>query len=303
MGRPLNSAVWLLMILAGATTGWPQTTARADQAVPATYPDYPLPKLLKAVPDLQGLTPADTQDQLPSLLNKVAENIQGDEKKLPNLISHEDVTWSRVCPETHSYGGCLDSERHREFNYLILSHKNEDSETVLEEYRTDSKNRRIEPGTPDAPRGQGFASLWVLFSSANRSESHFRYLGRQKLGKHATALVVAFAQDPAAVKRPGEVALQGRSVPVWYQGIAWIDEANFQIVRLRTDLLQPRPDVHLQRLTAETEFGEVRISQLASALLLPVNVEITVEHDAEVSKEVHSYSKYRLYSVETKIVP
>jgi hypothetical protein len=72
---------------------------------------------------------------------------------------------------------------------------------------------------------------------------------------------------------------------------------------MRTDLLAPRPDIHLQRLASEIEFGEVHIAKMETSLLLPVEVELTLEINAEVYKEVHSYSNYRLYAVETRIVP
>ena len=72
---------------------------------------------------------------------------------------------------------------------------------------------------------------------------------------------------------------------------------------MRTDLLAPQADIHLQRLTAEIQFGEVRIPRVATALMLPMEVDITLELNAEVSKEVHSYSNYRLYAVETRMVP
>jgi hypothetical protein len=306
MSRLPNAALVFAVVFLGVRPTLSQTQEPSSYRYPSTaapYLEYPLPKLLKTVPELQGLMPAETQEQLPALLAKVGDNIHDAVKKLPNLISHEDVTQTRVCPNALSYGGCLDSERRRGFNYLILSHPNRDTGNLLEEYRTDLKNRPIDPLSQDAPKGRGFASLWVLFSPSSRSESKFRYLGQQKLDKHRTAFVVAFAQQPEAVRFPSEILLQGRSVPVWYQGVAWIDESNFHIVRMRTDLLEPQADIHLQRLTAEIQFGEVRISQIASALLLPLEVVITLELDTEVSKEVHSYSNYRLYAVETRIVP
>lgn len=267
--------------------------------------EYALPELLKVVPELKGLAPAQNQEELPVLLGKVGDIIQDSAKKLPNLTSREEVTQMRVCTNPLSYGGCLDSEQHREFNYLILSHVNQETGALLEEYRTDLKNRRIDSADPDAglPKGQGYAAMWLVFAPSRRPESDFRYLGQQKVDKRKTAFVVAFAQKPDAARFPGEILLQRRSVPVWYQGIAWIDASGFQIMRMRTDLLAPRPEIHLQRLTSEIQFGEVHIPKLENALLLPVEVDLTLEINAEVFKEVHSYSNYRLYGVETRIVP
>ena len=42
------------------------------------------------------------------------------------------------------------------------------------------------------------------------------------------------------------------------QGIAWIDQSDFRIVRLRTDLLAPQPEIQVQRQTASILFGPGR---------------------------------------------
>jgi len=308
MNRVSISGLLFVVILLTILSAFTETQAppsESNQSPAAPYVEYPLQKLLQAVPELKGLTPAENQDQLPALLAKVGDIVRDAAKKLPNLTSREDIIQQRVCTNPASYTGCLDSEQRRQFNYLILSHINQDTGNLLEEYRTDLKNRRIDPADPDAalPKGQGYAAMWLVFAPSHGLESDFRYLGQQKTSKRETALVVAFAQKPNAVRFPGEILLQGRSVPVWYQGIAWIDASSFKIMRMRTDLLAPRPDIHLQRLTSEIDFGEVHIAKMETSLLLPVEVELTLEINAEVYKEVHSYSNYRLYAVETRIVP
>lgn len=302
----LRNAWLLALILASIKPALAQTQGLSNSpADAAPYITEPLPKLQKSIADLHGIMPAESQDELPLLLDKVGDTIQNYAKKLPNLTSREDVTSQRVCTNNLSYGGCLDSEQRRQFNYLILSHPSQETGNLLEEYRTDLRNHRIDPADPDAglPKGQGYAAIWLVFAPSHRTESDFRYLGRQKISKHQTAFVVAFAQKPDAVRYPGHILLQGRSVAIWYQGIAWIDESSFKILRMRTDLLAPRPEIHLQRLTSEIEFGGVHIANLETALQLPVRVDLTLEFNAEVWSEVHSYSDYRLYAVETRILP
>ena len=96
---------------------------------------------------------------------------------------------------------------------------------MLEEYRTDKAK------TGAAPLSQGSANAWVLFHPGNLAESRFRYLGRQRMDGHST-VVLAFAQSPHKAKFPGQVNVGGALVPPLYQGIAWIDESDFRIVRL-----------------------------------------------------------------------
>jgi hypothetical protein len=143
----------------------------------------------------------------------------------PTAISHEEA---------------LRGPHPREFNYLILVHQAGNKGKTLDEYRSDAQNTKdaLTDESPASPRAQGFASAWLLFFPSNQSESRFRYLGRQKIDNHWT-LVLAFAQSPGSVKSPGQVVFEGKWIPVLYQGVVWIDETDFRIVQLRTDLLEP----------------------------------------------------------------
>jgi hypothetical protein len=145
-----------------------------------------------------------------------------------------------------------------------------------------------------------------------RAESQFRYLGRQKIdGRNAS--VVAFSQTPGLVHAPGEIRVGDKSFPMLYQGIAWIDESTFRILRLRTDLLAPQPGAQLQKLTTTVDFSEVQIPHSRLRLWLPriavvewktipsssVDLSPTVASGRYIER--HTYSHYHLYQVEVKI--
>jgi len=108
-----------------------------------------------------------------------------------------------------------------------------------------------------------------------------------------STLVLAFAQIPDKVKFPGQVNFQGTSIPVLFQGIAWIDESEFRIVRLREDLLAPRPDISLQTLTSEVLFSAVR---------LPHEAKIVWNFKGQAVQQLHQYSGFHLYRSKAKIV-
>jgi hypothetical protein len=46
---------------------------------------------------------------------------------------------------------------------------------------------------------------------------------------------------------------------LFFQGIVWIDQSTFDVVRLQTDLLSPVPSVDLLRMTTDLRFRSVRI--------------------------------------------
>lgn len=284
----------------------------------ATVVDFTLQKLLKAIPQLRGLKPATDQEELPILLEKVGDKAEALFHKMPNLIAHEEVLQARSDAKP----------TRQDFEYLILSHRTE-NDVSLDEYRVDLQHKAEilgETPNPSAvisggvsiadlqrlsleastnnksalPLSQGFANGWVYFYPSNRSQARFRYLGRQRIKGHNN-FVIAFAQVPASVQSPAELRFEGQTLPIYYQGIAWVEESDFHIVHLRTDLLGPLRDVPLQRLTADIYFGETQVAQ-TEPLWLPQKVVLTAEVSGQVFREQHVYSDYRAYVVKTKII-
>src|SRR2546429_4313531 len=118
----------------------------------------------------------------------------------------------------------------------------------------------------------------------------------------ATLLVVAFSQKPGFVRSPGEVRLEGRSIPILHQGVAWVDASDFRIVRLRTDLTSPLPDIQLRSLTAEVQFAETQVAGVTSSLWLPREVVVTSDVNGLTSRDRHAYSNYRAYGGQTRLL-
>jgi predicted esterase len=263
----------------------PQGFDRAVWMSAKPYMDNPLPQLTADLPELLGLDPAPDQQPLAEVLKKTGEKSLDLLRRMPNVISNESVV-TKVEPRGPTW--------HQKFEYLVLRHEGK-GEVTLDEYRTDKDK------TGATPLSQGAANIWVLFHPANAVESRFRYLGRQRMDGHAT-VAVAFAQIPDKVRFPGRVELQGTSVPVLVQGIAWIDESDFRIVRVRTDLLAPRPDIRLQTLRSEVRFSEVRMAEVPDPLWLPQEATITWDFKGEVVQQLHRYSGFHLYRSKVKIV-
>ena len=90
---------------------------------------------------------------------------------------------------------------------------------------------------------------------------------------------------------------------MYLQGVAWIDPSDFRILRLRTDLLSILDTVPLRRMTSVIQFGFMQIAEMPAPLFLPREVTVTFTVDKSTSREVHKYSKYRLFRVQSKIVP
>lgn len=274
------------------------------------YMDEPLPDLKKTVRELAGLKPASSREQPSDLVAKVGAKADELLHKVPDLISDEAVSQTQYAVSQGLTpgcvgAGCLSAGRNagwdRNFSYLILTHPASEGTVALREYRTSNKGKPVEEAGAGAPSFQGFISAWIVFSSANQVESRFRYLGQQQADGHST-YVIGFAQIPGAVASPGIFLGDGVSAPMLLQGIAWIDQSDFRIVRLRTDLLAPQPEILVQRETANILFGAVKIPTLDLMLWLPQAVHVEMEARGQIVQEQHKYSKYRLYKAQSKMV-
>jgi len=281
-------------------------TDKAYYANAHPYLDEPTKKLCKLVRELKSIHPAADQRPLPEILEKTGSNVDDFFQHIVDLIAQEQITQERL------NGNSITGKQNVQDNYLIVR-ESEASQSDLVEYRMDSNGNRIDPA--GFRRGYlvtfGFALLSNYFSSLYQTESVFRYLGDQKLGPRDT-YVIAFAQKPGeATQFVTMSSSHVQGVHMLMQGIAWIDKTNFQIVRMRTDLLAPRPEVSLDRQTTEVTFSPVQLQDISSPLWLPEHVNVFLEIKESVPsgflqlsfRNQHHYSDYRRYRVSVKMIP
>ena len=295
------------------------STPVAPKVVIPNFTSCTILELQKFIPDLKRLKPSRDQTEITAILDKIGANTVEIVRKTPNLISHESVVNEQRGIKTL-----------QNYSYLVLTHPGDANSAVFEEFRVDlatgakfeasqiakdaDANSRAEssplelpspsrsvPTGGGAPTSQGFGTAWLNFYPLNRALSEFRYLGQQKMDGHAT-LVVAFAQRPASVTLPAKLFFENRTVPMFMQGVAWVDTSDFRIVRLRTDLLAPPSGVDLRQLTADSHFSQIRIAGSATPLWLIREVTVTSDIDGATHREIHVYSNYRVFRARTRIL-
>ena len=156
------------------------------------------------------------------------------------------------------------------FSYRIQSNPDAASGPRLREFRTNEQNETILTASTNAgnPRGVGFGSAWLMFEPANLNQFRFRYLGRQKIGKHET-VVFAFAQIPERAMMPTRISVGETTCYFFVQGVVWIDPTIFQMIRLQTDLLAPLIGVHERRFDLRSISARVRIPGRNLTLWMP----------------------------------
>ena len=143
----------------------------------------------------------------------------------------------------------------------------------------------------------GFASVSVYFDPAHQALSTFHFFGQKAVDDHKL-LLVAFAQrvDPHGVL--ARFNIEGHSIPVLVQGVAWIDPDKYQIVRLRTDLLAPQLAYDLDQLTTDVKYDEVHFKGAPRSMWLPRDVSVTVKYQNVTYHNEHRYSDFKLFNVE-----
>ncbi len=272
-----------------------------------TYIDRPVSEVVGAVQELKGLIPETSQEGLASLLGRLGQSCFDLLHHTPNLASREvQLTTqrgvSRISPGAFVPAMSEIGADRQEFGYLLLFRATDDG-TELREYRTDKHGRPIvNTRSQSGQMTVGFVSEWLRLLPGNQPELRFRYLGREKIDGHKT-MVIAFAQIPGQVRYPAQFSFDGVLITALFQGIVWVDASDFRLVRMREDLLAPRPDLHLNEMTTTIRFAEVTLPKAATTLWLPKEVAILWEYKTLAVEQWHRYSDFRLYEVKSKIIP
>jgi len=112
--------------------------------------------------------------------------------------------------------------------------------------------------------------------------------------------VVAFVQKPSSQQRAAFAVYDAKPVATLTQGLAWIDAATNQIIRMWTGLLTPVPEINLKSQTTRIKFGEVHFQSMDSGLWLPREVEVETKFSDAYFRNFHFYSQFKLFTVQTQ---
>ncbi len=267
--------------------------------------EQPVPELVQAVLPLRGLDPSAPPPPggLETLLKELGATVDGFFRDLSNTAATEVLWQTRLDKNGKAVGS-----RSEEFYYLLLN-RSELGRSWTEEYRGNRQGQTSWPGGLEAGymTTTGFTSSLVVFLPSYQPGMAYRYLGRQRVGDPPWragewAYVVGFAQrpghsDPLTVFRVG----QSRSAQLYVQGIAWISADQHQVLRMRTDLLEPAPQVKLKQEIAEVDYRPYRFASSPRSFWLPSRVRVSVEWGNKRLQNAHNFTHYRLFKVDTSV--
>ena len=250
-------------------------------------------------PELRKLRLAESQRALPVILRNVGETVAALFGNFPNTTSTEKVV-AEVC--SGGTGLCYVTARYS-FRYLLVARVGAGTR-FMSEYRTDEKGNPVDYEHLEYMPllTSGFASTALHFHPRNQTFCRFRYFGRQKF-RAQEAEVVGFAQMPDQNPPATGFAMGDRTAHLLVQGLTWIDARSHEILHIQTDLLAPRPDVGLERQTTRIDFSAIHLPETSTAFWLPTQVMVDVWRFHRHFRNIHQYSDFKLFRVESRIGP
>ena len=268
--------------------------ARVAQVKAKSHGAPPLDYLTQMTPELQGLEPATDQKPLETILAAVGKNVRDLFQNFPNTSSKEEIHQEKL-GRKNKVEDTLDSKA----QYLCLIPEGAWG-PVFEEYRANrmgalGQGKGLNEGFMLT---SGFASASFQFHPIYQPQNTYRLRGRQKI-HNCNAYVVAFAQQPAKARLLGNFKSGKTTTTTFTQGLAWIDPDTYQILRMRSDLLMPAPEVRLDRETTEIDYGQVRFSRGSEGFWLPREVTVTVAWNGKHMRNSHHYSNFKVFNVES----
>ena len=299
-----------------------QTHLRQNNAIPATsYVDEPFEQLLRTVPEIKTIQPAQDQTQLAMILEHSGKNVDTEFKSFSDLVAKETVSEIRANPTTDLWGqptihSIEPNLMGDQYTYFIVR-EGTLVQTRIREYRrdrygSDGAKPVTAPSLVTVPGmtflSANFASTPLYFSSDLQGQERFRYLGEQRVGVR-TAYVVTFAQVPGVATVAIPMRKPNGEKSNWLvQGIAWIDKLTFEILQMRTDLLArhdflPTCDQSQDQLQTFIQFAPVQPKGVSDVMWLPTEADVhetlgDCKNPVQIARNVHHFSEYRRYDHE-----
>jgi hypothetical protein len=256
------------------------------------------PQEVKECSSFHKLRTDGKEDTLPVILKGVAERATSMSAEFRNISCDEHVysEWNAGSPiATWREMGPNEVAHH--FLYLIIP-RAAGNPPMFTEYRTDPKGRPIDLARLADLRliTTNFAGSWAYFNSSNQAESRFRYFGKELIRKRI-CYVVGFAQKPDVARNFVTFEFGNQSAAILVQGLAWIDERSFHVVKIETWLLAPRNDIGLESQDTTVNYLSILPAGLKSALWLPAEVTVLVHYRNVFVRNTHRYSRFKLFQV------
>lgn len=188
----------------------------------------------------------------------------------------------------------------RKYNYVAQISETTPGYLEVDEYRSENSVAEIPNDEyPDNMVINGFPSLALVFHPDMKDNFEFVCEGLGELQGQATWLV-HFRQRDDRPNRIHAFKVSGMTYPVNLKGRAWISAANFQIVRIETELIKPMPNIQLLTEREIVDYGPVRFESKDTELWLPIKADLYFDFRKHRYYRQHSFSHFMLFSTDSQ---
>jgi hypothetical protein len=233
---------------------------------------------------------AGTVPPLEGVLLRTGRAVEAFWTDLLAVNCHESVLQTKLAAN-----GKVLSRQEGTYDYLVVAHLAPD-DLSIEESRMKLAGAPEKPGTPPLLVTSGFATLLLVLHPFYQGNYEYAAPVEDTLDGRAV-LRIAFRQAPGG-RPPSCLRLRDRDYPLPWRGNAWIDQDSGAVRRIAVELASSLEDVGLSSLSADVRYAPVPF-QGAGQLWLPATAEIEAATPRQRWRNVHRFTDYRRFSVDT----
>jgi hypothetical protein len=194
------------------------------------------------------------------------------------------------------HGKVLEHEKHK-FNYVAIIEETSPGAMNVDEYRDGAAG--VSGGFPHDIATVGMPFVAMIFHPYHLDEFEMNCEG-VTVWRDQLVWRVRFQQRKDRPARISDFRVGDKISSVLLRGTAWINTGNYQIAHLETDLLEPIPRVKLYTEHQALDYGPVQFQDSKMSMWLPQEAEIYLDSGGRHFHHRHTYSKYRVFSVEVE---
>jgi tetratricopeptide (TPR) repeat protein len=286
----LQSPVVLVSPSVAASIAEAKPSAATETAISLPLPSNWLPPDVdEKVPPVEPGAGCPLDEVVQKAGKRVEEFIKNvDRFTATEFLKHESINkW-----------GIAESPETRKFNYLVAIDQYRPGYFSVMEYRGNGYSPSQFPGGVET---NGLPTLSLIFhpNNAGNFAMSCEGLGRWN-GRPAWQIHFRQRPDKPNTIRAYKIGQNGPAYAVALRGRAWIAADSYQIVRMETDLVAPRPEIRLFADHTVVEYGPVRFHNRNVEMWLPQTAEVYFDWRGQRMRRRHSFSNYLLFSVEEK---
>jgi tetratricopeptide (TPR) repeat protein len=228
---------------------------------------------------------------LNDVLEKAGHQLQVLPEALDRFSATETIEHQRVNEK-----GIASNSSTVTFAYVVSIHETRRGFLNVEEYRNGTDSPNV---FPDHLATRGLPSQVFLFHPYYQHDFEMKCEGLARQGT-GFAWQIHFQQKKDIPSRMQVHYLNGKRFPVPLKGRAWIDAANYEVIRLQTDIREPLKEAGLYAQHTDIEYGPVRFQKDNLDLWLPIRAEIYMQTRGHRMHRRHDFGNYLLFAVEDK---